>query len=158
MENKFEKKEKISEIELKKISLEEIDATLLEVSKMKKTQTYSLPTRNEIENYIKNGAFYIIEANNQKVGYISYEIKQDNHVYISEVGVFEEFQGRGVGRLAMQKILQELKDVKHFDLVAHPENTRAVGLYSSLGFKQAGEPIENYFGDGEPRIKMILQK
>lgn len=58
----------------------------------------------------------------------------------------------------MQILLEMLKDKKIIYLVTHPENEKAIALYKSLGFVQVGEPIENYFDDGEPRIKMILSR
>jgi len=31
-------------------------------------------------------------------------------------------------------------------------------IYKAFGFKQVGKPKENYFGDGEPRIRMVFKK
>ena len=85
-------------------------------------------------------------------------MKDENHAYISGLAVAKEFQRQGIAKKAMQMILEKVKDIKLVDLLTHPENKKAIGLYESLGFKKIGEPMENYFGDGEPRIKMVLEK
>jgi putative acetyltransferase len=85
-------------------------------------------------------------------------MKNQNHAYISGLAIMPEFQGQGIANEAMKLILEELKDIKTIDLVTHPKNEKAIKLYKSLGFKQTGEQMENYFNDGEPRIKMVLEK
>jgi ribosomal-protein-alanine N-acetyltransferase len=84
-------------------------------------------------------------------------MKGPDHAYIDGILVKPSHQGRGLGRAATVKLLEELKDIPLVDLVTHPDNERAIKLYESLGFV-VGERKENYFGDGEPRIVMKLQK
>jgi ribosomal-protein-alanine N-acetyltransferase len=62
-----------------------------------------------------------------------------------------------LARKAMIHVLNEIELVKRIDLVTHPDNTKAINLYESLGFK-IESTIENYFGDGEPRIVMVLSR
>jgi ribosomal-protein-alanine N-acetyltransferase len=52
-------------------------------------------------------------------------------------------------------ILEKCKGSNRIDLVTHPENSSALELYSSLGFKVESRQ-ENYFGDGEPRLVLAL--
>lgn len=54
----------------------------------------------------------------------------------------------------MNKILDDLEDVKRIDLVTRPQNSRAFMLYLLLGFA-AESWKDNYFGDGEPRLVHI---
>jgi ribosomal-protein-alanine N-acetyltransferase len=100
---------------------------------------------------------YLIKEGDETVGGISYEMKTSDHAYIDGLVIKPQYQGRGLGRAATVKILDELKDVPLIDLVTHPENERAIKLYESLGFV-IGERKENYFGDGEPRIVMTLRR
>lgn len=86
-----------------------------------------------------------------------YQMKSPDHAYISGLVIRPEFQGRGLATEAMEKVLEELKDVTTIDLVTHPDNARAITLYESLGFS-ISERIENYFDDGEPRVVMTLRK
>jgi ribosomal-protein-alanine N-acetyltransferase len=55
----------------------------------------------------------------------------------------------------MSFILEKCKGTDRIDLVTHPENKNALQLYMSLGFKVESRR-ENYFGDGEPRLVLVL--
>ena len=101
------------------------------------------------------GVIYLIEKDNTVVGNISYEKKKNGNVHISGLVVKPEFQGQGLGRAALIKVLQELKNIKRIDLVTHPKNTKALALYQSLGFVVELQK-ENYYGDGQPRLIMVL--
>jgi len=76
---------------------------------------------------------------------------------LSGLMVKPEFQGKGIGREAMRQVLEEVSDVERIWLATHPSNTPAIKLYLSFGFI-IEEKIENYFGDGEPRIIMSRKK
>ncbi len=103
------------------------------------------------------GVVYLVEAKGATVGSICYEKKGESHVRISGLVVEPHFQGQGIGRAAIEKVLEELKDTKHIDLDVHPENTKALKLYESLGFV-AKSRKENFYGDGEPRLILVLSK
>ncbi len=147
------------EIKLRRATLEDVD-NVLEIEKTADgVKTYSaLTDRSDVIKYIANDIFYIIEKNNEIAGNVSYELKDNNHAYLSGLVILPKYQGQGIARRAIGMILEELKDVKQIELFTHPENKKSIGLYISFGFKKTGEQIENYFGDGEPRIKMILEK
>ncbi len=147
------------EIQLRRATVEDIPS-ILEVEKsIVGTKIYSgLTGREDAVKEIEENIFYVIEKDGKIVGDVEYQMKEGNHAYIGGLGVAKEWQGQGIARRAMEMILEKLKDIKNIDLVTHPENEKAINLYKSLGFKQVGEPIENYFDDGEPRVKMILQK
>jgi len=68
--------------------------------------------------------------------------------------IHPNFQGQGIGREAVLFRLEKLKGVKRVWLVTHPENFKIINLYQSLGFK-IEKRLENYFGDGEPRIILL---
>ncbi len=147
------------EIQLRRATTEDIPS-ILEIEKsIVGTKIYSgLTGREDAIKEIAENIFYMIEKDGKVVGDVEYQMKDKDHAYISGLGVAKQWQGQGIARKAMEIILDKLKDVEIVDLVTHPENERAINLYKSLGFKQVGEPMENYFDDGEPRIKMVLQK
>ena len=156
---KQKQKESPLEISLKRATVDDIDI-ILEVEKgLIGTKIYSGLTGSEdaIQEMADN-IYFLIKENDKIVGDMSYKMEDKNHAYISGLAVAKEFQRKGIAKKAMQILLEQLKGVKLIDLVTHPENIGAVELYKSLGFKQIGEPMENYFDDGEPRIKMVLEK
>jgi len=151
------------DISLRRATVEDIDEFLEVENTVADRKVFAiLPDENEarkdaLKDIIKYFV-YFIERDGKTVGTASYEMKSENHAYLFGVVVPPEFQRQGIARRAVEIILEMLKDIKLIDLVVHPENEKAIGLYKALGFKQIGEPMENYFGDGEPRIKMVLEK
>jgi [ribosomal protein S18]-alanine N-acetyltransferase len=155
MEN-FEKENLIAP-HLRKVTEDDIQK-LLELEKsVSGNKIYSpMLEEDEWKEELKTNSVFLIENNNQVVGNISYEKKDDDHIYISGLVVDPRFQGQGIAKKALQQILEEFKDVKRVDLVTHPENP-ALRLYESLGFVVESRN-ENYYGDGEPRLTLVLKK
>ncbi len=98
----------------------------------------------------------LIKVNGEAAGSIAYAEKEPGHVYISGLIVRPEYQGKGIATNAMRQLLDRYSDAKRIDLVTHPDNP-ALHLYQSLGF-QVEERKENYFGDGEPRLVLALNR
>jgi ribosomal protein S18 acetylase RimI-like enzyme len=86
----------------------------------------------------------------------AYKIREDGSAYISDIAVIPAERGRGLGRAVTEYVLDIVKDYPRVDLVTHPKNP-AQNLYKSLGFEVERE-VPNYFGDGEPRLVMVLKK
>lgn len=99
---------------------------------------------------------FLIKVVDQVVGNVSLERKGEDHLYISGLLITPDFQRKGVARKVMERILNSNQEVARIDLVTHPENP-ALALYQSLGF-QIESRKENYFGDGEPRLVLALNK
>jgi ribosomal protein S18 acetylase RimI-like enzyme len=145
-------------IHLKKVGSEDIPTLISIEQSVSGSKLYSpMLTNGEWSEALKKNITYLITEGDTIVGEVSYEMKDLSHAYIDGLAVSPAFQGRGIAREAMGMILDELKDVGQIDLVTHPENLKAIKLYESLGFKIESR-IENYFGDGEPRVRMVLNK
>ena len=106
---------------------------------------------------LENNFVYLIDHNNTTVGRISYEMPEPDHAEINGLVIDPEFQGQGFAREALAQVLEKLQGVKRVDLTVHPDNVAAVSLYLSLGFVTESR-IENYFGDGQPRLMLVLDK
>lgn len=120
--------------------------------KMSGLHTYSVMTDpKEQKQELQSGVTYLIEKEGKIVGSISYEIKSEGHAYLSDLVIDPEYQGQGLGREALMRVLKELEQTERIDLVTHPENDTALKLYLSLGF-QVESREEDYYGDGEPRL------
>lgn len=158
MEGYKDEKEKVPSITLERASADDA-AVFLDIEKsIPLTPTYS-PTADlsEALEEIRNNIIYLIRKGDKIAGNVMYQMKSSDHAYISGVTIRPDFQGQGIGKAALEKVLEELKDVPTIDLVTHPDNARAIELYKSLGFT-VGERVENYFDDGEPRIMMTLKR
>ena len=158
MEKPSSRKENFPLLSFERASVKDIE-TFVEIERsVGNSPTYS-PTIDSEEalTEIENNVVYFIRENEQIVGSVMYKMKAPDHAYISGLAIRPDFQGRGIGKAAMKKVLAELSAVPTIDLVTHPNNVRAIALYTSLGFT-LGERIENYFDDGEPRVVMTLTK
>ena len=66
------------------------------------------------------------------------------------------YRGQGIARAAMEFIMEKCAGSWRIHLVTHPENFRSIPLYESFGFVIESR-IENFYGDGEPRIIMAKE-
>ena len=128
---------------------------LLEIEKTAlRLKVYSgYSSEKEIQEWIDNEVVYFVKKDDTIVESISYEIKDENHVYISGLVIRPEFQRQGIASCVIRLLLAKLKKFKKISLAVHLDN-HAVKLYEALGFKTESR-VENYFGDGEPRLVMI---
>lgn len=79
--------------------------------------------------------------------------------WILSAAVDPEARGRGVGASLVEWLIARLHDagLRRIVLTVHPENQAAVRLYRRLGFV-AEEALPEYFGSGEPRLRMRLSR
>ncbi len=148
------KKEKLR-LTFRKAIPKDVDA-YLELEKTTIGQkTYSaIKDKEEALREFSENEVYLIYKDGKLVGSREFKMKSPGHEYSSGVVMRPDFQGQGIGREAALFRLEKLKDVKRVDLVTHPENFKIINLYQSLGFK-IEKRIENYFGDGAPRVMMV---
>jgi ribosomal protein S18 acetylase RimI-like enzyme len=106
---------------------------------------------------ITNNKFYFIKMGDGVLGTAAYRSRPDESIYISNVAIDPIYRRRGIARAAMWFILGKLKGTRRIDLVTHPENKKALRLYTSFGFRMESRQ-ENYFGDGEPRLVLALTR
>ena len=64
-----------------------------------------------------------------------------SHVRLLGIGIAQEWQGRGLGRVLIARLLDWADNwagVLRIELVVHADNDRAVALYRSMGFEEEG--------------------
>jgi RimJ/RimL family protein N-acetyltransferase len=142
----------MNDIALKRVSKKDIETLLFIEKSLGNLKTYSpIITDDEMTESLEKSVKYIIEKDGVVVGSYSYEIKSKDVVNIGGPAILPEFQGQGIAKEITQIILEELKDYKRIDLEIHPDNLVSLKLFKSFGFVVESR-IENYFGDGEPRL------
>lgn len=69
-----------------------------------------------------------------------------NEGHITNVAVEPSYQGIGLGRRLMEELIAYVKrlGVDSMTLEVRPSNVRAIGLYTSLGFKSVGQRPKYY--------------
>jgi ribosomal protein S18 acetylase RimI-like enzyme len=152
----FKKK---SHITFKKATIDDVEEFLrIEKTTMGlKTYSGTFDEPGAVEEIQNNGNVYFIQKNGINVGTIQYEIKDLDYAYLSRIVIDPKFQGQGIAREALEWLFSnDLKNFKKIDLETHPQNTRAIMLYLSLGFIIESWK-DNCFGDGEPRIVLARE-
>lgn len=145
-------------VRLREATPNDIPALLALEKSVAGTRIYS-PMREaaEWEEALQKGKVFRIERDGSVVGNLSYEKEGEERVYISGLVVAPHFQRQGIARDVLAQLLHEWKGVKRIDLVTHPDNQVALNLYHSLGFRIESRK-ENYYGDGEPRLVLALER
>lgn len=113
-----------------------------------------IPRRTAVRA-IEHFTTYFISKDGTPVGLITLDHKSADELYIEEVGIIPKYWGKGIGTLALKRVLKPLLKTKRIWLVTHPTNSRAIRLYLKLGFEIQGWKA-NYFSDGEPRLVLDL--
>jgi|CXWL01.1.fsa_nt_gi ribosomal protein S18 acetylase RimI-like enzyme len=133
------------------------EADYRRIAKAVESPTFHANADETIKAQFQKGPVFIVEFEGKTAGVIACEVASDAAVYFEDVVIDPAFHGKGLGRAALEEVIARMSTAPRMWLMTHPNNTSAVKLYSSLGFREV-ERIENYFGDGEPRIKMVLEK
>lgn len=108
-------------------------------------QKYFLPNNND--------ELYIVEYGGSPAGMISLYNFEDGKAEWGRIMIDPSFQGKGIGKTALQLIIERARMLGIKTLYCHVKinNVRAVNLYKSLGFKNNGE------ADGEFYMDMAIQ-
>lgn len=111
-----------------------------------------------------NSTFFLVEANGKAVAYAKLRegqpaecVKGENIIELHRLYVLEKMIRHGIGRLLIEKCLNEAK-LRGFEalwLSVFNLNTRAIGFYERLGFKNIGETGFYY---GEKRLSCFVMK
>lgn len=102
---------------------------------------YLLPFYKQIEN---DEAVKLFAFNNEELIGISDIVPQErtsNHVGTLGLIIKKEFRGEGIGKLLMQTILSEAKELRNIRIIhltVFGDNELAINLYKKFGFKIYG--------------------
>ena len=150
------KKENLNLV-FKKVTKDDADSFLGLECIASKNKTYSgILNIEEVLREFENNEVYLIYKDGSLVGSTEFQIKGPDCAYLAGLIIHPDFQGLGIAREAVLFRLEKLKGFKRIDLVTHPDNLKIINLYQSLGFK-IEKCIENYFGDGEPRLVLAKE-
>ena len=112
--------------------------------------------RDACAREIAAGALFFVELDGVLAATAGWRLREDGSAYLCNIAVDPDFRRRGIARAATRFLLDEAKACVRIDLVTHPDNVAAVALYRSLGFA-IERRVEDCFGDGEPRVVMVLR-
>lgn len=121
-------------------------------------KTYSgISDPGEAKKEMRTNEVFFIFKNGKLAGTCQYELKTPDCAYLSGIVIIPDFQGQGIARKAADFRLKKLKYMKRIEVATHPDNAKMLHIYVSLGFKVESRR-ENYYGDGEPRMLLVLRR
>lgn len=90
-----------------------------------------------------------VYADGQMVGFMMYALDQEDQKYwICRLMIDYNFQGKGLGRLALKAAIEYLSNLDGCDeirLSIQPDNAIAEKLYLSVGFKHTGDIVDDEY-------------
>lgn len=115
----------------------------------------ALTSKEELTDYVLNSKVFFIIFEGNKVGTVGFKKISDDTIKLEGLNVIPQYRKFGIGQKALEEIIKLIlkEKFKKINLIVHPKNILALFLYLKNGFIINGY-IENYFGDGEPRLKM----
>ncbi|MDD3383399.1 MAG: ribosomal protein S18-alanine N-acetyltransferase [Bacilli bacterium] len=122
-------------------------------------QVYKVPWTNTmfLNEIISNKFAYlfVLENNNEIIGYSGVWIVADTAT-ITKVTVSKEYQGKGLGDILIEDLINRVKSVKcaYVSLEVRVSNTKAFNLYKKYAFKQVAVR-KKYYNDGEDAYAMV---
>lgn len=112
--------------------------------------------------YIRPGGLvwtpYALYADREMVGFteLAYEPGSLDNYWIFHYFIDYRYQEQGYGKQAMRLLLQFIRDhhpqCQAIQLTVHPENDRALRLYTAAGFRPTGATLSD-----EPVYRLILK-
>lgn len=116
-------------------------------------------TRGNFEDCLSSGySCWVAEVDGELVGY-SIFMSGAGEGHVLNCCVSPAWQGRGLGRQLMRRLLAGAKDfgVEVIFLEVRPSNGRAIDLYASLGFETIGLR-RNYYPADQGREDAIVMR
>jgi len=148
-----------AEITLRYPKADDVDEMLRYINTLSKERTFiryqgEQVTREEEKKFVngilnklkrKIDVHLLAFSKNKLVGITSVALKEKNekHVGIFGISVAKELRGQGLGKLLMEKILEEaeknLEGLKIITLEVYENNDIATNMYTKFGFKKYGK-------------------
>ena len=111
-------------------------------------------SEKDISEFMVVGEVCLIKNGDTILGHVSYKIHEGDVLWIDGLVIDPQYQGLGLGRIAVEKIFNKVGSISRAELTVHPENFAAIKTYESLGFKMK-ERKDDWYGDGQPRLLLV---
>lgn len=143
-------KGEFDEIYISKIEREHIS----QIAKLEKI-CFSEPWSEEVllDAYSKGTKFFVCVKGKKVLGYVGINCILDEG-YITNIAVFPEYRGKGIGNALLNRVFSEARDLElsFVSLEVRESNFGAISLYEKNGFKEAGRRPRFYRDPEETAI------
>jgi ribosomal protein S18 acetylase RimI-like enzyme len=111
-------------------------------------------TKNEYQNLISLDRVYIVEEEDNFLGWLRYNLFWDNTPFMNLLFFIEEYRGKGFGRKLVQTWEDDMKAAGYgVVMTSTASDEYAQHFYTKLGYKAVG----SFLPEGEP-LEMIFSK
>lgn len=89
---------------------------------------------------VRPNSDFLVADDGERLGGVAYaEAEADGKsVMLRQLYILPEVQGRGIGGMLLDEIIESFPDATLFKLEVEEANTKAIGFYLSQGFVQSG--------------------
>lgn len=123
-----------------------------------KTFKMGYVNRKEAVKRFKKAEVLFIKEEDNIVGTLEYQLKDDDYAYLKSIAILPEFQGRHLCRQSLSILFNEnLGHISKFSLNTHPKN-KALKLYKSIGFVIEKKIPRNRLLGREPSFFLTLKR
>lgn len=100
----------------------------------------------KVSTHSKEG--YIRDSGYSKIPSIDFFKLHVYNIHLSSFSIKEEYQGKGLGKYYLTKVLKELEmfPIKYITINVSVENLIALNLYRKLGFEEIDNNYQGYDG------------
>jgi ribosomal protein S18 acetylase RimI-like enzyme len=143
-------------LKLKRANLQKDADILFEIDIKSFNRSFDYPAESidEVKSYLRNCAIYVCYDGSKPIASFSYRLGKNNSIELMQMMVLPDYQKKGVAKFMTKEFLRLTKGKKIYT-VTHPLNTPAIILYLKFGFQIYGWK-DNYYGDGQPRLRLKL--
>jgi diamine N-acetyltransferase len=78
--------------------------------------------------------FFIIFYLDNPIGFIAFELKEENEGFLNKFYILEGEQNKGIGKKSFELLLKQFPSVKTIRLQVNRENIKPINFYFKLGF------------------------
>jgi predicted GNAT family N-acyltransferase len=125
-------------ISIRKITTTEDLQKCLQIRKKVFIEGQNVPPDEEIDGKDQDSEHYLLCLNEAPAGVARVRFVE-NFAKIERVAILDEYQGQGLGKEIMHKILADLQENKFVDMAKLSSQTHAIPFYEKLGFVVCSE-------------------
>lgn len=117
--------------------------------------------KKNIVNYGNGSCGWVVELDGQVVGFSTAYKNKEGKSFAGAVYVLPKYQGQGIGKVLLQKVINFFKDSKEIWLEVATYNQNAINFYQKSGFHiVSGSENKHEIIEGKfiPTVKMKLEQ
>lgn len=102
----------------------------------------------------KPNSDFLVADDGKRIGGVAFAegIDGGKTVVLRQLYVLPSLQGRGIGGMLLDEIIESFPEANAIRLEVEAQNTRAIAFYEANGFVRSGDTAEHDGADGKPTL------